>query len=77
MNWHPGVEWLVRLCGVALVLLSVSDVFMTVLFARAGTGPISQRLGEGMWAIFRRLSRCIPAARTRSYPSADRCCWSH
>src|SRR4051794_337778 len=52
-----SVALLFQICGVALVLLSMLDVFMTVLYARAATGPLSHRLAYGSWYIARRVSR--------------------
>ncbi|HEX8916325.1 MAG TPA: potassium channel family protein [Humisphaera sp.] len=49
--------------GTALVLLALADVFMTVLYARAGTGPVSHRLAAGGWAVVRRVARRLAPAR--------------
>ena len=56
-------DWWLILLGGVLILLALSDVFMTVLYARAGTGPMSHRLAEGGWAIFRRLGRAVPRCK--------------
>jgi len=47
----PG--WLEQALGVFLVLLVLADVFLTVLYARAGTGIISVRVARVTWAAFR------------------------
>jgi ion channel len=52
--------WLVQLAGIALILLSVSDVFMTVLYVRAGTGPMSHRLARRAWGLARWLAHALP-----------------
>ena len=39
--------------GAFLVLLVLADVFLTVLYARAGTGIVSVRLARVTWAAFR------------------------
>src|SRR4051794_24817418 len=59
------LRWLLELIGIALVLLSVTDVFMTVLYARVGTGPISHRLAKGGWAVARRISRRLGRFKDR------------
>src|SRR3954447_25206233 len=43
--------------GAAIILLALADVFMTVLYARVGTGPLSQRLARWSWAAVRRVAR--------------------
>lgn len=40
---------LVQLVGAALVLLALVDVFMTVLYARSGTGLLTPHLNKAMW----------------------------
>jgi hypothetical protein len=56
----PAVkQWLLELCGTGLIALSMTDVFMTVFYARAGTGPLSHRVCGGCWGIARRLARCM------------------
>lgn len=51
---------LLQFAGMALILLSVADVFMTVLYARVGTGPMSHRLASWSWAIVRKIARRLP-----------------
>src|SRR4051794_2494066 len=46
--------------GVSLIALALSDVIMTVLYARAGTGPLSRRLAAVGWAAIRQAARCTP-----------------
>lgn len=43
--------------GAALVLFVLVDVFLTVLYARAGTGILSARLARGQWRLFKAFSR--------------------
>src|SRR4051812_44309636 len=65
MDGQPSiVRWLVGFAGVFLILLAMCDVFMTVLFARAASGPVSHRLGQCLWAIARRLGRAVPRYKT-------------
>jgi hypothetical protein len=60
MGW---AGWLAELGGAALVLLTLADVFQTVLYARSGWGVISQKLDRWVWVAFRTLSR--PLARRK------------
>jgi hypothetical protein len=47
----PG--WLEQALGIFLILLMLADVFLTVLYARAGTGIVGIRLAHVTWAAFR------------------------
>lgn len=61
-NLLPGniARWIEELAGVGLIFLAMADVFMTALYVRAGTGPLSHRLVRVSWAIVRRASRLLP-----------------
>lgn len=37
--------------GAALILLFLADVFMTVLYARAGTGFLAPRWSRAIWML--------------------------
>jgi hypothetical protein len=58
------VAALEQLLGLILMLAVLADVFLTVLYARAGTGLISERLGRLIWHLFRAVAsgRDRPAA---------------
>ena len=56
---------LIQAAGTAVVLAALADVYLTVLYARAGVGVFSHRIGPGMWALFRRLARPFPRTRHR------------
>ena len=43
--------------GAALVLFVLVDVFLTVLYARAGTGILSARLARTNWRLFKPFAR--------------------
>lgn len=43
--------------GALLILFVLVDVFLTVLYARAGTGILSARLARTLWRIFKPFSR--------------------
>ncbi|MBI0475606.1 two pore domain potassium channel family protein [Sphingomonas sp. MA1305] len=43
--------------GAALMLLFLADVFLTVLYARAGTGLLAPHWNRGIWALLRGVSK--------------------
>jgi hypothetical protein len=55
------LHWILPIIGVLLIAIVVLDVFLTVLYARIGTGIVSHRIACWMWRVFRLLSR--PFAR--------------
>jgi hypothetical protein len=56
---------LAPILGAALMLLVLSDVYLTVLYARAGSGIISPRLAYGTWQLFRWTARPFPRTRQK------------
>jgi hypothetical protein len=50
------VRWIEPIAGALLMALVLADVFLTVLYARAGTGIISDRLARMVWVILRRAA---------------------
>ena len=46
-----------QIVGVALILLFLCDVFLTVLYARAGTGWLAPYWNRAVWALLRATSR--------------------
>lgn len=49
-------DWLEPLAGALVLALTLLDVFLTVLYARAGSGLLAPRLARGVWAVLRALS---------------------
>ena len=49
-------DWLEPLLGGVVIAIALADVFLTVLYARAGTGLVAPPLGRGVWRVFRALS---------------------
>ncbi len=49
-----------QISGVLLVLLILLDVFLTVLYARMGSGLLSPRLAQVIWRTFRVVARGFP-----------------
>ncbi|MCU1292233.1 MAG: hypothetical protein JWP08_1083 [Bryobacterales bacterium] len=50
-------SWMEQLVGATLMTLALLDVFLTVLYARAGTGIFARRVSHVLWWVFRHLSR--------------------
>jgi hypothetical protein len=51
------LRWLEQALGAAVILLVLLDVFLTVLYARAGTGVISDRVERLVWRVFRMVAK--------------------
>jgi hypothetical protein len=51
------LRWLEPATGALLIFLSLLDLFLTVLYARAGAGFISDRVARSTWAFFCFLSK--------------------
>lgn len=49
-------NWLEPLAGGVVLTITLLDVFLTVLYARAGSGLLAPRLARGVWRVFRGLS---------------------
>jgi len=47
------MRWVEPVAGALLMALVLADVFLTVLYARAGTGIISDRLARLIWLALR------------------------
>src|SRR3954466_14890980 len=56
MHDHTFLRWLEPAAGVLLMFLALLDLFLTVLYARAGAGFISDRVARTNWAFFRWFS---------------------
>lgn len=54
------MKWLAQVAGGAIVLFLLADIFLTVLYARAGTGLLNPKLNQGVWLIFRWIGRRLP-----------------
>ena len=49
--------------GALLILFVLVDVFLTVLYARAGTGILSARLARTLWRLFKPFARLFGSHR--------------
>jgi hypothetical protein len=49
-------DWLEPLAGGIVLAIALLDVFLTVLYARAGTGLLAPRLAATLWLVFRTVS---------------------
>jgi hypothetical protein len=49
-----------QIIGILIVLVILLDVFLTVLYARMGSGLISPQLAQAIWRVFRVVARSFP-----------------
>ena len=54
---------MIQLLGACLIILALLDVFLTVLYARIGTGLFSPRIARGIWRVFKTVCRFFPRQR--------------
>ena len=54
-----------QILGAALMLLFLADIFLTVLYARAGTGLVAPRWTRLLWAILHGLAKLCGRHRTK------------
>ncbi|WP_416672398.1 hypothetical protein [Egbenema bharatensis] len=58
------MDWFTRLVGTVLVLLSISDIYLTVLFLRGDQrNLLSVPLSRGLWWFFKTIVRYLPPGR--------------
>ena len=55
--------------GAAIVLLTLLDVFFTVLFPASGHGPIRNPLASAVWRCFRLIGSMTTGQRRRNFLS--------
>lgn len=60
MDGQAILRWLLPVAGALLIGLVLLDVFLTVLYARAGSGIISHHLACHVWRLFRWVARRLP-----------------
>ena len=60
-----ALRWIEPILGVPLMLVVLADVFLTVLYARMGTGILSERLARTLWLGFRGVSKVASPRRDR------------
>jgi hypothetical protein len=60
---HAGA-WIEPAAGVLLMLLALLDIFLTVLYARAGAGFISDHVARSTWAFFHWFSKAFGRRRS-------------
>lgn len=58
-------DWLVQIMGWILVLAAVTDLFLTVLYARNDVGLLSPRVNRLVWSCFRRAAKLAPGGGQR------------
>jgi hypothetical protein len=57
------MAWVEPIAGAVLTVVTLLDIFLTVLYARAGTALFSTAVSRAIWAVFRLVSR--PFGRNR------------
>jgi len=57
------ISRLEQAAGAILILFVLLDVFLTVLYARAGTGILSERLARTLWRLFKPFARLFGSNR--------------
>jgi hypothetical protein len=70
MEWISAARIAETLGGFLLIVLTLLDVFMTVLYARLGKGIFSKRLARAIWRAFDTLASHYEPARERLLPIA-------
>ena len=63
MDAHLLFRWIEQLFGAVFILVILLDVFLTVLYARIGTGVLSHHLACWTWRAFRGASKWVPRYR--------------
>jgi hypothetical protein len=56
-------SWLEQTLGIALILFILVDVFLTVLYARLGSGLLSYQIARWTWRVFRSVSKVLGRRR--------------
>lgn len=56
---------LLQLAGVGIIISTLIDIYLTVLFHRLGSSVISMPLNRGIWWLFRLAVRVIPGKSDR------------
>jgi len=57
MGDHSALQWLEQALGALVFLLVLIDIFLIVLYARIGSGIVSNRLTKVIWLLFRFASK--------------------
>lgn len=63
MDEHRALHVVMQIVGVIVMLCLLTDVFLTVLYARMGTTLLSGRVGRLTWRIFRSVASLFPRHR--------------
>jgi hypothetical protein len=63
VNSHQLARWMEPAAGGALMFVALLDLFLTVLYARAGAGFVSDQVARGTWVVFRNISKLFGRKR--------------
>ena len=58
---------LIQVAGVLVVLVTLVDIFFTVLFPASGHGPLRRPMTRTTWHAFRGVARRLPSTRRRGF----------
>lgn len=61
------MNMLVQVAGVLLVLVTLGDIFFTVLFPASGHGPLRRPMTRATWHAFRAVARRLPSGRRHGF----------
>src|SRR3954463_9994473 len=70
MDWQRVSGLLEQSAGVILVGGILLDIFLTVLYARLGTGVLSRFLARGLWKAYDGVARRLGRVGARLLPIA-------
>ncbi len=59
MQAYTFLHWLEPALGASLMAVALSDLFLTVLYARAGAGFVSDRVASITWAVCYRIAKAF------------------
>jgi hypothetical protein len=59
------LRFIEQVAGLCLLTLILVDIFLTVLYARAGSGLIAPHVGRMFWRLIRRISTVSRRGRER------------
>ncbi len=63
------MDLLLTLSGAAIVLVTIADIFFSVLFPASRRGPVRKPLSAGVWLLFRLIGGILRGPRRRDFLS--------
>ncbi|PSM49479.1 Ion transport 2 domain protein [Chroococcidiopsis sp. CCALA 051] len=59
------MDLLIQLAGTGIIILTLLDIYLTVLFHRLGSSVVSMPLNRGIWCFLRLVTQVIPSKSDR------------